>query len=146
MAGPTLIIQIPCFNEAASLGITLASLPRAVPGFARVEWMVIDDGSTDATIAVAKAAGVDRFNHNLETSERHYGQIVSTHTWRDRVATVQIAKAAGMDTCCGGIVGLGESEDDLLDLAFTLRELDVDRLTPLEALNLLATLKREAGE
>jgi biotin synthase len=71
-------------------------------------------------------AGVDRFNHNLETSERHYGQIVSTHTWRDRVATVQLAKAAGMDTCCGGIVGLGESEDDLLDLAFALRELDVD--------------------
>jgi biotin synthase len=72
------------------------------------------------------AAGVDRFNHNLETSERHYGQIVSTHTWRDRVETVQIAKAAGMDTCCGGIVGLGESDEDLLDLAFALRELDVD--------------------
>jgi biotin synthase len=71
-------------------------------------------------------SGVDRFNHNLETSERHYGAIVSTHTWRDRVETVQLAKAAGMDTCCGGIVGLGESEDDLLDLAYTLRELDVD--------------------
>src|SRR5580765_3110067 len=50
-------------------------------------------------------AGVDRFNHNLETSERHYAAIVSTHTWRDRVETVQHAKAAGMDTCCGGIVG-----------------------------------------
>lgn len=72
------------------------------------------------------ASGVDRFNHNLETSERHYAQIVSTHTWRDRVETVQHAKAAGMDTCCGGIVGLGETEDDLLDLAFALRELDVD--------------------
>jgi len=71
-------------------------------------------------------SGVDRFNHNLETSENHYGKIVSTHTWRDRVETVQLAKAAGMDTCCGGIVGLGESEDDLLDLAFALRELDVD--------------------
>ncbi len=72
------------------------------------------------------AAGVDRFNHNLETSERHYDKIVSTHTWKDRVETVQHAKAAGMDTCCGGIVGLGESEDDLLDLAFALRDLDVD--------------------
>ena len=64
---PTLIIQIPCFNEAATLGITLASLPRAVPGFARVEWMIIDDGSTDETIAVAQAAGVDhivRLGHN----------------------------------------------------------------------------------
>ena len=73
-----------------------------------------------------KTSGVDRFNHNLETSERHYEKIVSTHTWRDRVETVQLAKDAGMDTCCGGIVGLGESEDDLLDLAFALRDLDVD--------------------
>jgi biotin synthase len=72
------------------------------------------------------SAGVDRFNHNLETSERHYGKIVSTHTWKDRVATVEIARRAGMATCCGGIVGLGETVDDLLDLAFTLRELDVD--------------------
>jgi biotin synthase len=81
---------------------------------------------TEAKAQRLAASGVDRFNHNLETSERHYGAIVSTHTWRDRVHTVQLAKAAGMDTCCGGIVGLGESEDDLLDLAFALRELDVD--------------------
>ncbi|HEY4058144.1 MAG TPA: biotin synthase BioB [Kofleriaceae bacterium] len=72
------------------------------------------------------SSGVDRFNHNLETSERHYDAIVSTHSWKDRVETVQHAKAAGMDTCCGGIVGLGESEEDLLDLAFALRGLDVD--------------------
>ena len=72
------------------------------------------------------SSGVDRFNHNLETSERHYAKIVSTHTWQDRVNTVQLAKAAGMDTCVGGIVGLGESEEDLLDLAFALRDLDVD--------------------
>src|SRR5262252_8764353 len=81
---------------------------------------------TEAKAQRLAAAGVDRFNHNLETSERHYERIVSTHTWRDRVETVQLAKRAGMDTCCGGIVGLGESEDDLLDLAFALRELDVD--------------------
>jgi len=81
---------------------------------------------TEAKAQRLAAAGVDRFNHNLETSERHYDKIVSTHTWRDRVATVEIAKRAGMDTCCGGIVGLGETEEDLLDLAFALRELDVD--------------------
>jgi len=81
---------------------------------------------TEAKAARLASAGVDRFNHNLETSERHYGAIVSTHTWRDRVETVQIAKRAGMTTCCGGIVGLGETDDDLLDLAFALRELDVD--------------------
>jgi biotin synthase len=72
------------------------------------------------------AAGVDRFNHNLETSERFFGQVVTTHTWADRVATVRLARAAGMETCCGGIVGLGETEDDVLDLAYALRELEVD--------------------
>jgi biotin synthase len=81
---------------------------------------------TDAKAQRLFASGVDRFNHNLETSERHFGQIVSTHSWADRVATVQIAKRAGMDTCVGGIVGLGESDDDLIDLALALRNLDVD--------------------
>jgi biotin synthase len=81
---------------------------------------------TEAKAQRLAKSGVDRFNHNLETSESHYSKIVSTHTWKDRVETVRLAKAAGMDTCCGGIVGLGESEDDLLDLAFSLRELDVD--------------------
>ncbi len=71
-------------------------------------------------------AGVDRFNHNLETSARHFDKIVSTHSWADRVATVRMAKEAGMTTCCGGIVGLGEGEDDLLDLAYALRDLEVD--------------------
>jgi glycosyltransferase involved in cell wall biosynthesis len=54
-----LVIQIPCFNEEATLPATLADLPREVPGFARVEWMVIDDGSTDRTVEVALAGGVD---------------------------------------------------------------------------------------
>jgi biotin synthase len=81
---------------------------------------------TEAKAQRLATSGVDRFNHNLETSERHYDRIVSTHTWRDRVETVRIAQRAGMDTCCGGIVGLGETEDDLLDLAYALRELDVD--------------------
>jgi biotin synthase len=71
-------------------------------------------------------AGIDRFNHNLETSERHFDAIVSTHTWADRVATVRIARAAGMETCCGGIVGMGEGEEDVLDLAYSLRDLEVD--------------------
>jgi glycosyltransferase involved in cell wall biosynthesis len=59
MSGKSLVIQIPCYNEAATLGITLAALPRRVGGFARVDWMVIDDGSTDDTVEVARCAGVD---------------------------------------------------------------------------------------
>ena len=73
-------------------------------------------------------AGVDRFNHNLETSERFFSEIVSTHTWQDRVQTVKIAREAGLTTCCGGIVGLGEDDSDLYDLACALRELEVDAL------------------
>ncbi len=81
---------------------------------------------TEAKARRLRAAGVDRFNHNLETSERYYDQLVTTHTWADRVETVKLARDAGMQTCVGGIVGLGEHDDDLLDLAFALRDLDVD--------------------
>jgi glycosyltransferase involved in cell wall biosynthesis len=66
-SGKTLIIQIPCFNEAETLAVTLAALPRAVEGFTRVQWMVIDDGCSDDTVAVALANGVDhvvRLEHN----------------------------------------------------------------------------------
>lgn len=58
-AATILIIQIPCYNEAETLGVTIDALPREVPGFDRVEWMVVDDGSTDATVEVARAGGVD---------------------------------------------------------------------------------------
>ena len=54
-----LIIQIPCYNEAETLGIALSALPRQVPGFDSVEWLIIDDGSTDATVEVALRHGVD---------------------------------------------------------------------------------------
>ena len=54
-----MIIQIPCFNEEQTLGVTLAQLPREVPGFDVVEWLVIDDGSTDRTVEVARRGGVD---------------------------------------------------------------------------------------
>ena len=73
-----------------------------------------------------KEAGVDRFNHNLETSERYFDQVATTHSYADRVRTVKIAKAAGMEICSGGIVGMGENEDDVLDLAFALRELSAN--------------------
>lgn len=58
-AGGKLIIQIPCLNEAQTLGVTLAALPREVKGFSSVEWLIVDDGSTDETVAIARAHGVD---------------------------------------------------------------------------------------
>jgi biotin synthase len=69
--------------------------------------------------------GVETVNHNLNTSERHYETICSTHTFADRVATVRNVAEAGIKTCSGGIVGMGERDDDLIDLALRLRALDV---------------------
>ncbi|WP_008315111.1 biotin synthase BioB [Leptolyngbya sp. PCC 6406] len=71
------------------------------------------------------AAGVDRVNHNLNTAENYHGDICTTHRFQDRVDTVAAVKAAGLTTCSGGILGLGESPDDVIDLALSLRELQV---------------------
>lgn len=71
------------------------------------------------------AVGVDRVNHNLNTSENHHENICSTHTFSDRVTTIKNVQAAGITTCSGGIVGMNETDDDLIDLAYSLRELDV---------------------
>jgi biotin synthase len=73
-------------------------------------------------------AGLDRLNHNLNTSESHYGEICSTHTFADRVATITAAKKCGLGTCSGLIVGMGESGRDLVDVGFRLRELEVSSI------------------
>jgi biotin synthase len=70
-------------------------------------------------------AGLDRLNHNLNTSESHYPEICSTHTFADRVRTLLAAKKCGIEPCSGLIVGMGESSRDLLEVAFRLRELEV---------------------
>ncbi|MBW3635210.1 MAG: biotin synthase BioB [Armatimonadetes bacterium] len=75
-----------------------------------------------------KAAGVDYVNHNLNTSENHYPSICSTHTYADRVETLGNIKDAGLHTCAGGIIGMGESLDDLLDMGFALRELEIESI------------------
>ncbi len=71
------------------------------------------------------AAGVDRVNHNLNTSERHHGDICTTHEFQDRMATLKAVQSAGLTTCSGGIFGLGESADDIIDMALALRDLQV---------------------
>lgn len=73
-------------------------------------------------------AGVHRFNHNLETSRNFFPSVCQTHSYDDRLRTVRAAKAAGMEICCGGIIGMGESLEDRVDLAFTLRELGVESI------------------
>lgn len=76
-------------------------------------------------VARLAEAGVETVNHNLNTSEHHHEAICSTHTFQDRRATVEHVKAAGVKTCSGGILGMGESDDDVIDLALSLRALEV---------------------
>ncbi|MBI2437657.1 MAG: biotin synthase BioB [Lentisphaerae bacterium] len=75
-----------------------------------------------------KLAGVDRFNHNLETSERFYPSICQTHSYRDRLATARAVKAAGLELCCGALMGLGETPADRVELALALREVGADSI------------------
>ncbi|MEV7086260.1 biotin synthase BioB [Streptomyces sp. NPDC093085] len=73
-----------------------------------------------------RAAGADAYNHNLNTSEATYGDITTTHTYEDRVDTVRLAQGAGLSACSGLIAGMGESDEDLVDVVFSLRALDPD--------------------
>jgi biotin synthase len=73
-------------------------------------------------------AGVDRVNHNLNTSRRFHPEVVSTHSYEDRMETLRVVRESGMELCSGGIVGLGEADDDVIDLALSLRELQVESI------------------
>lgn len=71
-----------------------------------------------------KAAGLDRVNHNLNTSERYHPRICTTHSFRDRLDTIANCQAAGLEICSGGIIGQGESDEDIIDLLYALRDIE----------------------
>ncbi|MEZ6146737.1 MAG: biotin synthase BioB [Planctomycetaceae bacterium] len=73
-------------------------------------------------------AGVDRINHNLNTSRRFYDDICSTHTYDDRLDTLKVASEAGMELCCGLIAGMGETHEDIVDVVMDLRDLNVESI------------------
>ncbi|WP_025784159.1 biotin synthase BioB [Sporosarcina sp. D27] len=75
-----------------------------------------------------KAAGVDRYNHNLNTSERHHDFITTSHTYKDRVDTVEIAKKYGISPCSGAIIGMKETKEDVVDITRALRRLNADSI------------------
>jgi biotin synthase len=81
-----------------------------------------------------KTAGVECYNHNLETSRRFYPEICSTHSYEDRLRTVEILKRAGIKICSGGIIGMGETRQDRCDLAFSLKEIGAN-VVPINILN-----------
>lgn len=106
---------------------------------------------TEQAAQQLKEAGVDRYNHNLNTSQRFYPQICTTHSYADRIETLQHARKANLTLCCGALFGMGESEEDIIDLALALRELGVDSIpvnflhpipgTPMETANYLTPFK-----
>jgi biotin synthase len=80
------------------------------------------------------ACGVNKVNHNLNTSAEHYGEICTTHTYQDRVDTLKAVRNAGMELCSGGIIGMGEADDDVVRMCFSLRDLGVESI-PVNFLN-----------
>jgi len=107
-----------------------------------------------------RAAGITRFHHNLETARSFFSTICSSHSYDDRIATIKAAQAVGMSVCCGGIFGLGETDEQAVEFALELRELKVDsvpmnflipvagtslqnalRLTPRRCLKLIALFR-----
>ena len=81
-----------------------------------------------------KEAGVDRYNHNLNTSENHHESITTSHTYQDRVNTVDLVKEAGISPCSGVIIGMRETKQDVIDMANSLKALDADSI-PVNFLN-----------
>ena len=90
-----------------------------------------------STLARLKEAGLTNYHHNLETARSFFPKVCTTHDYEDDVDTVRRAKEIGLDVCCGGIFGLGESRAQRIELAETLRDLDVDSI-PLNFLNPIA--------
>jgi len=98
-----------------------------------------------------KKAGVNRYHHNLESSKGYFPKVCTTHTYKERVDTILTAKDLGMEVCAGGIFGIGEKDEHILELALDLRELDVDSIpinflisikgTPLESIHNLTPMK-----
>ena len=94
---------------------TLGLLPCASLGLLEEEELLI-----------LKKAGLDRYHHNLETSEGFFSLVCNTHCYADKIRTIKAAQSAGLSVCSGGIFGMGETWHDRIDMAFALRELNVD--------------------
>jgi len=104
----------------------IAELVRAIRAEVGIEVCVSLGIMEVEELTLLKEAGVSRYHHNLETSREFFPQVVATHTFEDRINTVKACQEAGLEVCAGGIFGLGESEDDRISMALTLRELKVD--------------------
>jgi len=124
---------------------------RAIKSEMPLEICVCAGILSEAQARRLKEAGVGWVNHNLNTSRRFHPEICSTHTYEDRVQTVRNVRKAGLMTCSGGIVGMGETDEDIIDLGLACRELQMDSIpvnflhpikgTPMEAFQHLTPAK-----
>ena len=89
-----------------------------------------------------KNAGVSRYHHNIETSSSYFPQICSTHDYNDKIKTIGIARRAGMEICSGGIIAMGETAEQRVEMAFALKDIDVDCI-PINILNPIAGTRLE---
>jgi biotin synthase len=89
---------------------------------------------TQAQVDELTAMGIHRYNHNLETARSHFPNVVTTHTWEERFETLTMVREAGMEVCCGGILGMGESLEQRAEFALQLAALEPDEV-PLNFLN-----------
>jgi biotin synthase len=89
---------------------------------------------TQEQVDALAAMGVHRYNHNLETARSHFPAVVTTHTWEERFETLRMVRDAGMEVCCGGILGMGETLEQRAEFAAQLAELEPDEV-PLNFLN-----------
>ena len=113
----------PTDNEVEQVADAVMAVRDAHPGLEVCACLgLLADGQADRLAD----AGVDAYNHNLNTSEGHYGDICETHDFQDRVATVEAAKHAGLSPCSGALFGMGESDEDVVDVGYSLRSLDPD--------------------
>jgi biotin synthase len=143
-------------KEQAALVETVAAIREAAPISVCASLGIVDR----VFLGELKAAGLYRFHHNLEASASYFPRICTTHTYVERVATIEAAKEAGLSVCAGGIFGLGESAAQRLEMAQALLDLDVDAiplnflhplpgtrlaarplLAPLEALKIIAAFR-----
>lgn len=92
---------------------------------------------TESQIKQLKDAGLKRFHHNINTSENYHKFICTTHTFEDRVNTVKLVQKYGMEVCCGVIIGMGETREDRVDMALTLKELNPESVP----MNILCPIK-----
>ncbi|MBF0519510.1 MAG: biotin synthase BioB [Nitrospirae bacterium] len=80
------------------------------------------------SLRLLKTSGLNRYHHNIETSERFFPQVCHTHTFKDKVRTIEAVKSIGLSLCSGGIFGLGENWEDRIDMAFFLRDIEADSI------------------